>query len=134
MTQPVNASDAFFNNALDFLEDVRIFLVYPVCHVSSIIKDLKKKIWLTNFCFWCKQTRARYWFLKVPCLAPSPQHLHSDQCTTRSHPRILLSMQTLENLPWRAENKTNWKRVETSLHAIITTTKTFSVRQTLIKH
>ncbi len=121
----MNACDTFFNNTLDFLEEVRIFLVYPMCHISSIIEDLKKKRPLTNFYLQVKTQDKRYywsfmgkWSLKtlVPCLAPSPPHLHSDQYTTRSHPQILLSMQTLENLPWRAEGKTRKKSKKVKNH------------------
>lgn len=38
---PVNPSDTLLYNASDLLENVRVFLVHPMCQVSSIIKDLQ---------------------------------------------------------------------------------------------
>lgn len=66
ITQPVNAGDAFFNNTLDFLEEVRIFLVNPMCHISSIIEDLKKQKAINKLLFKGK-IRSHYWFLKGKC-------------------------------------------------------------------
>lgn len=37
----MNPSDTLFHNAPDLLEYIGVFLVHPVCQVSSIIKDLK---------------------------------------------------------------------------------------------
>lgn len=37
---PVNPSDTLLHNAPDLLEYIGVFLVHPVCQVSSIIKDL----------------------------------------------------------------------------------------------
>lgn len=37
---PVNPSDTLLYNAPDLFEYIGVFLVHPVCQVSSIIKDL----------------------------------------------------------------------------------------------
>lgn len=41
--KPVDSSDALFNDTLDFLKELRVFLINPMGHVSSIVEDLNKK-------------------------------------------------------------------------------------------
>lgn len=38
---PVNASDALLYDTPDLLEDIRVFLIHPVCQVPSVIEDLR---------------------------------------------------------------------------------------------